>query len=201
MRLMTALDHPWMRKTGFKPNDSVVGVIGHEWDFVHRESDVTGELTRFFHYEAGTSGLQIESDTDADAVSYQAPSNAVVFSTGTLGWTWRLDPDPRWDAINWPLNKIKEYKPQILKPDPRLQRFTRNMLDDLQKINPSVADNWHHNFRSVKMLGSVWSVGRLCARSAPDDPHLIHEYLSFRALLLSLCNSHRFERGRHGPER
>ena len=137
----TALDHPWMRKTGFKPDDNVVGVIGHEWDFVHRESDVTGELTRFFHYEAGTSGLQLVSDTDADAVSYQAPSNAIVFSTGTLGWTWRLDPDPRWDAINWPLNKIKEYKPQVLKPDPRLQRFTRNMLDDLQKENPSASGN------------------------------------------------------------
>ena len=136
----SALDHPWMRDTGFEAGDEVVGIVGHEWDFVHEGVDVPGELTRFFHYEEGSSDRWIVNDDDADAVSYEAPSGARVFSTGTLGWTWRLDPDPRWDAINWPLNRIKEYKPQVLEPDPRLQQFTRNVLDDLQKPVAPVAE-------------------------------------------------------------
>ena len=136
-----ALDHPWMKETGFEAGDQVIGIIGHEWDFIHNESAVTGELTRFFHYEEGTSDRWLVSDNDADAVSYEAPSGASVFSTGTLGWTWRLDPDPRWDAINWPLSRIKGYKPQVLEPDLRLQRFTRNVLDDLRKPVPPVAES------------------------------------------------------------
>jgi hypothetical protein len=135
-----ALDHPWMADTGFEAGDTIVGIVGHEWDRLRSEDcRPPGEVTNFFHYKEGSSDLWIVNDEDADAVSYQAPSGAHVFSTGTLGYTWRIDPDPMWD-IGWPFNKVQTYKPQVKKPDTRLQQFTRNVLDDLRKPNPQVHD-------------------------------------------------------------
>ena len=136
-----ALDHPWMHDTGFEAGDEVIGCIGHEWDFVHEGCDVPGDLTSFFHYEAGTSDTDRlpfapVSDQDADAVSYQTPGGGYVFASGSLGYNWRLDPDPTWASEIWPLVRIKEYKPAVLTPDERLQAFTRNVLDDLRKPNP-----------------------------------------------------------------
>ena len=131
-----ALDHPWMADTGFEAGDKIIGCIGHEWDRIRGpDCRPPGELTNFFHYEKGTSDRWIVNDQDADAVSYEAPSGATVFSTGTLGYTWRIDPDPSWESTIWPLSRVKEYKPEVLDPDPRLQQFTRNALDDLRKPN------------------------------------------------------------------
>ncbi|MFC6963048.1 N,N-dimethylformamidase beta subunit family domain-containing protein [Halocatena marina] len=134
-----ALDHPWMRNTGFKAGDTVVGCIGHEWDYI-REDCAPSELTTFFHYEEGTADedllpTSVHRDANADAVAYEASSGAHVFSTGSLGYNWRLDPDPSWASTIWPLSDIKEYKPEVLTPDKRLQAFTRNVLNDLQKPN------------------------------------------------------------------
>jgi len=138
-----ALDHPWMRDTGFEAGDEVVGCIGHEWDFIHEDCDVPGELTTFFHYEEGTSDTDLlpfepVRDTDADAVSYRASSGGYVFSSGSLGYNWRIDPDPSWANEIWPLVRIKEYKPEVLTADERLQAFTANVLDDLRNPNASV---------------------------------------------------------------
>jgi hypothetical protein len=130
-----ALDHSWFDGTDFEAGDEVIGCIGHEWDYTHEGCDVPGELMTFFHYEEGTSDLWIVNDEDADTVSYRAPSGALVFSCGTLGYTWRIDPNPRWDQT-WPLSRIKEYKPEVMEPDPRLQQFTRNVLHDLRKPHP-----------------------------------------------------------------
>ncbi|WP_247004542.1 N,N-dimethylformamidase beta subunit family domain-containing protein [Halosolutus gelatinilyticus] len=146
-----ALDHPWFDDTGFAPGDEVVGVLAHEWDYTREDCDVPGELTKFFHYEGGTSDYDwIISDTDADSVAYQAPSGARVFSCGSLGFTWALDPDPSWDQ-GWPIRPIAEgaagpAKPEVMEPDRRLQQFTRNVLDDLQKpIPPADGDDASDN--------------------------------------------------------
>ncbi|WP_157972497.1 twin-arginine translocation signal domain-containing protein [Saliphagus sp. LR7] len=130
-----AIDHPWMEDTGFEAGDTIVGCIGHEWDWIREDCEVPGELTNFFHYEEGSSDLWVTNDQDADSVAYKAPSGAQVFSTGTMGYTWRIDPDPAWNDV-WPYNRVQEYKPAVLEPDERLQQFTRNALDDLRKPNP-----------------------------------------------------------------
>lgn len=127
-----AMDHPWMADTGFEPGDKIVGVIGHEWDWIRDDCDVPGELTNFFHYEEGSSDLWIVNDQDADAVAYETPSGTRVFSAGTLGYTYRLDPDPSWN-VTWPYTRVQEYKPEVLESDPRLQQFQRNVFDDLQR--------------------------------------------------------------------
>lgn len=126
------MDHPWMEGTGFEPGDKIVGVIGHEWGWSRDDCEVPGELTNFFHYEEGSSDLWIHNDQDADSVAYEAPSGAQVFSAGSLGYVYRLDPDPSWD-VAWPYSRVQEYKPEVLEPDPRLQRFQQNVFDDLQK--------------------------------------------------------------------
>lgn len=127
-----AMTHPWMEGTGFEAGDEIVGVVGHEWGWIRDGCAVPGDLTNFFHYEAGSSELSIANDQDADAVAYEAPSGARVFSAGSLGYVYRLDPDPSWD-VAWPYNQVREYKPEVLDPDPRLQRFQRNVIDDLQR--------------------------------------------------------------------
>ncbi len=67
----------------------------------------TPPLTDFFHYE----GHQY---SNADAVRYTAASGARVFSTGTIRFSWGLDPTAS-TAV------------------PQLQRFMRNALDDLTR--------------------------------------------------------------------
>lgn len=124
------IDHPWMDGTGFEVGDKIIGCIGHEWAWIHDDCDVSGELTTFFHYEKGTSDLRIVNDEDADSVTYEAPSGARVFTAGTMGYAWRLDPDPTWNEV-WPYSRVQNYKPAVLEPDERLQAFTRNVLDDL----------------------------------------------------------------------
>lgn len=124
------INHPWMDGTGFEVGDEIIGCIGHEWDWIREDCAVPGELTNFFHYEKGTSDRWITNDQDADSVAYEAPSGARVFSTGTMGYTWRIDPNPTWNEV-WPYSRVQNYKPAVLEPDDRLQQFTRNVLDDL----------------------------------------------------------------------
>lgn len=123
------LDHPWFDDAGFQNGDTVVGCVGHEWDHqVDTSPDTTEKL---FHYEKGTSRLDgVLNNSDADTTVYEQ-NGAQVFATGTMGWTWRIDPDPTWDRGNWPFNRMIEEKPELEKPDSRLQRFTKNVITDL----------------------------------------------------------------------
>jgi hypothetical protein len=123
------LDHPWFDDTGFEQGDTVIGCVGHEWDHVVDASP--DDVEKLFHYEKGTSSLEgVLNNSDADTTVYDR-NGGQVFATGTMGWTWRIDPDPTWDQGNWPFNRMREVKPAIERPDPRLQRFTENALTDL----------------------------------------------------------------------
>jgi hypothetical protein len=127
----SSLDHVWMEGTGFEAGDEVVGVVGHEWDFTAEESP--DDLTRYFHYESGTSQWdELTGDEDADVVSYKASSGATVFHSSTLGYPYQLDPDPTWDHA-WPYSRVREYKPEVMEPNPQLQNFQRNVFDDLMR--------------------------------------------------------------------
>jgi N,N-dimethylformamidase beta subunit-like protein len=94
----------WMRGTGFRAGSTLRNLVGYEWDAVQPGCNVP-PLTVFFHYDGSPSG--------ADAVRYRARSGARIFSTGSLQFTWGLD-------------SFGGHQ-----PDRRLQRFTRNLLDDL----------------------------------------------------------------------
>jgi len=100
----TSLHDRWFAGTGFTATSTLPGLVGYEWDFVAPGCHVPTP-TVLFHYEGKPS--------NADAVRYQAPSGAIVFSTGSLQFTWGLDDFGGHHA------------------DPRLERFMRNALHDL----------------------------------------------------------------------
>jgi hypothetical protein len=107
-----ALTDPWFSGTGFTAASTLPGLVGWEWDAITPGCQ-TSPLTDFFHYE----GHQY---VNADAVRYTAPSGARVFSTGTLRFSWGLDP-------------------AASTADPRLQLFMRNALDDLTRPAPPIS--------------------------------------------------------------
>ena len=104
-----ALRDPWFAGTGFTASSVLPGLVGGEYDSI-TDSCNTPALTDLFHY-AG------HNHANADAVRYTAPSGARVFSTGSLLFSWGLDPTTG-------------------RGDPRLQRFMRNAFTDLTHTNP-----------------------------------------------------------------
>ena len=107
------LNDPWLHDTGFKPGDTVRGIVSRETDTIpgsqRRESSCDNRLTVFFHRENGgdTAG-------NADAVRYTAPSSSTVFAAGSLNFSWGLDDFAGDPAMGHGL------------VDPRLQRFMHN---------------------------------------------------------------------------
>ena len=109
-----ALSHPWFTGTNLTANSTVAGAVGYEADSIApgcTPATAPGsELTALFHYDGVPDGTG-----DADAVTYTAPSGARILSTGSLNWNRVLD-----DYVT-PGSE-----------DPRVQRFMRNALSDLQ---------------------------------------------------------------------
>jgi hypothetical protein len=103
----SSLADPWFENTGFKAASSLTGLVGYEWDNVDPTCNVPAPTVLF--QWTGTP-------TNADAVRYVAPSGAIVFSAGSLQFSWGLDAFG--NRTNVPI-------------DPRLQRFMRNALRDL----------------------------------------------------------------------
>jgi N,N-dimethylformamidase beta subunit-like protein len=96
--------------TGFNDGDTVPGIVGYEMDRYRPEfpGPTTTNLTLL-----SDSPFQPSSQTAPDHANssiYQAPSGAWVFSSGTLSWSWALDPG----SAN---------------ADARIQRTTTNILD------------------------------------------------------------------------
>ena len=116
-----SLGNPWFDGTGFTSASVVRELVGYEWDGIAPGCNIaiapgTG-LIQLFHY-------QDPSGKNSDAVTYTAPSGARVFATGTMQWNWALDD---WGHTNH--------------GDPRIRRFTANMLDDLAGPPPP-PDTW-----------------------------------------------------------
>jgi N,N-dimethylformamidase beta subunit-like, C-terminal len=102
-----SLSHPWMQGTGFEYPARLKGLVGYEWDALMQGFEPPG-ATVFFHYENELS--------NADAITYTAPSGARVFAAGSLQFSWGLDP---WGRPGY--------------GDERLQSFMRNVFSDLAK--------------------------------------------------------------------
>lgn len=102
--LPAALSDPWFAHTGFTAASVLSGLVGYEWDTFDPSCNVPN-ATVLFHW-SGTP--------NADAVRYIAPSGAIIFSAGSLRFSWGLDGfRPRGEAVP---------------ADLRLQRFMRNAL-------------------------------------------------------------------------
>lgn len=124
--------HPWLAGTGLRAGDAIAGAVGYEWDAVAPECAERGpRVTTLLHHE-GIDTPQLPGyykstfhSTDADAVTYTAASGAVVFSAGSIDFGWTLAPVP---ASGAPAEGTTDPETP---PDPRMQRFVRNLVDDL----------------------------------------------------------------------
>jgi hypothetical protein len=101
-----AVQDPWLTHTGFRAGDRIPGVVGYEWDTYDPGCAPAG-ATVLFHGDT--------APVAADAVTYTAPSGARVFSAGSVAFSWALDD---FDGHT---------------PDPRVQRFMRNVFFDLAR--------------------------------------------------------------------
>ncbi len=112
--------HRWFRGSGFRAGDQVPGIVSVEADTVPRWQELIGEtcpsrpVTTLFRRDMGGDTLG-----DARAVTYVARSGSRIFSAGSLNFTWALD--GIWQRMLG--------QPAFV--DPRMQRFTRTMLDGL----------------------------------------------------------------------
>lgn len=119
--------HPWLAGTGLRAGDELVGAVGYEWDAIAPECDATNNrLVTLFHHEGRSTprlpGFYTSTfhSTDADAVTYTAPSGAVVFSAGSIDFGLTLSGTAELGDPDTP-------------PDPRAERFMRNVIDDLRR--------------------------------------------------------------------
>jgi N,N-dimethylformamidase beta subunit-like, C-terminal len=103
-----ATSEPWFSGSGFTASSVLPGMVGYEWDQTMAGCPASQTLLQW-------RGLNhVGSASQADAVTFTAPSGARVFSAGTIQYSWGLD------GFGHP-----GYG------DPRLQSFTQRMLDDL----------------------------------------------------------------------
>jgi hypothetical protein len=143
-----ALRDPWFRGTGFLPGAVVRGVVSVESDTIpgtqSAASSCSHRLTVFFHRELGG-----DQNGNADAVRYDATSGARVFSSGSHQFAWGLD--------GW------TWSPAVTHccVDQRLQRFVRNVFDDLGRPT---------RVRSLSITRRGASVVVRAAR--PSDPRI-----------------------------
>jgi hypothetical protein len=110
---------PLFSGTGLKPGDHVKGLVGKEFDGVPRDMLGPPGLQVLGH-----SGVTVAADDRppnvayADTTVYTAPSGAMVFSAGTVTWSWGLD------DTSFPLGALHNTP-----VSPAIQRLTQNLLD------------------------------------------------------------------------
>lgn len=132
----SALSDPWFRHTGFTDRTVLPGLVGYEWDTLDTNCSVP-HLTPLFHSTDAPN---------ADAVRYVASSGAIVFSAGSLRFSWGLDAfRPRGESVP---------------ADPQLQRFMHNALHDLLRPN-----------RAASSAGSGTSAAAISGQSAGVTYH------------------------------
>jgi hypothetical protein len=116
--MSSAFSSSWLTDTGFHTGDVVRGVVSVESDSIPGDqtaaSSCGNHLTVLFHRQHGG-----DKDGNADSTVYSAPSGARVFASGSHQFSWGLDDFPADPDQGHGL------------VDPRLQRFTLHMFDDL----------------------------------------------------------------------
>jgi hypothetical protein len=120
----TSLQPSWLfAHTGVTADTRIRGIVGYELD---QRTPLTPPGTRLIGYgvtacmshRADEPGEPIPTAGDdlAETTLYTAPSGAIVFDTGTLGWELGLEP-------------VSSASPDApLAPDPRVVAMTRNLL-------------------------------------------------------------------------
>jgi hypothetical protein len=107
----------WFAGTGFHAGDTVLDIVGNEWDSLPDPPPpatcVKPQLKVLFHFEG--------QPANADAVRYTATSGARVFAGGAQQLSWALD--------TFNLTRFG----RTLPPDTRFQQFMRNALADLTR--------------------------------------------------------------------
>ena len=129
-----AASDPWFSGTGFRPGDTVSAVVGGEWDEIPQPTPAECAKSHevvLFHFEGAPQ--------NADAVRYTASSGARVFAAGAQLFSWGLD--------TWGLGFYGYTNP----PDPRLQQFVRNALDDLTRPAPPIRYSLRVRRRGVQV--------------------------------------------------
>lgn len=114
---------PLFRGTGFGPGSSVSGLVGYEIDSYDpsypKPAAVpnTWTLLATSPYDDANGLIQ-----NANTVSYQAPSGAWVFGSGTLSWSWGLDDN------------------EFRVADAGIQQMTKNVMDRMSGVVLSASD-------------------------------------------------------------
>jgi hypothetical protein len=128
------LQPSWLfAQTGITPTTQIRGIVGYELD---QRTAFTPAGTRLLGYGLAPCGghtavepgepVPSPGDDVAETTLYTAPSGALVFDTGTLGWELGLEPVP-------------SASPDApLRPDPRVVAMTRNLLDHVLGTRPPV---------------------------------------------------------------
>jgi hypothetical protein len=113
-----AFTTPFVRGSGFRPGDTVPGIVSVESDTIPGSqtaaSSCGNKLTVLFHREHGG-----DKDGNADATIYTAPSGARVFASGSHQFSWALT-----DFAQVP-DEGHGFA------DVRMQRFMTNVFDAL----------------------------------------------------------------------
>jgi hypothetical protein len=114
-----ALKPAWFfAATGVSASTRIAGISGYELD---QRAPATPAGTRVLGYSVGVRCMGYDEPSPirggmGETTLYEAPSGAIVFATGTLGWLYGLSPVP-------------EASPQApAHPDPRVVAMTRNLL-------------------------------------------------------------------------
>jgi hypothetical protein len=111
------LQPDWLfRGTGLTAASEVKGIVGYEPDRTTPASpsgvQIVGTGTTLCEHHGPAQGV-------GQSTLYRAPSGAMVFSSGTLGWELGLSPVPA------------ESPDAPRRPDPRLVRLTENLFDHM----------------------------------------------------------------------
>ena len=107
--------------TGLKDGDVVPGIVGYEMDRFKAEYPPPSSTNQTLLSETPFTDDLGRPDLAHSSI-YQAPSGAWVFATGTMSWSWGLDPFG---------NGV---------PDARIQRTTANVLNSFLGGRPLLSD-------------------------------------------------------------
>jgi len=111
------LAHWTYNNTGFIEGDTVSGIVGYEVDLYDPNYPLPVNQN-YTLLSASPFVSQYRNTVTAHSSIYQAPSNAWVFGSGTMSWSWALD------------------KSEYI--DPRIQQMTTNVLDRFISGEPPI---------------------------------------------------------------